>query len=146
MKDQNYTATLQVNATAQEVFRCINSVSEWWTEDLDSSAQKLHDEFTVRFGNIHVSTQKVVELIPDKIVGWLVTDSKLSFVEDKQEWKNSEIYFELSEHDNKTQVNFTHIGLDPDLECYHDCVKGWNYYLKESLFKLLTEGKGTPGL
>ncbi len=146
MKDQNYTATLQVNATAQEVFRCINSVSEWWTEDLDSSAQKLHDEFTVRFGNIHVSTQKVVELIPDKIVGWLVTDSKLSFVEDKQEWKNSEIYFELSEHDNKTQVNFIHIGLEPDLECYHDCVKGWNYYLKESLFKLLTEGKGTPAL
>lgn len=108
MKDQNYTATLQVNATAQEVFRCINSVSEWWTEDLDSSAQKLHDEFTVRFGNIHVSTQKVVELIPDKIVGWLVTDSKLNFVEDKQEWKNSEFISNyLSTTTKRKSISFT---------------------------------------
>ena len=146
MKVKDYTATILVNATAQEVFKGINSVSKWWTDDLDGSSQKLNDEFTVRFGDIHVSTQKVIELIPGKKVTWLVTDSNLNFVEDKQTWKNTEIRFELSEQNNKTQINLIHVGLVPELECYHDCEKGWDYYFKGSLFKLLTEGKGTPGL
>jgi hypothetical protein len=37
-----------------------------------------------------------------------------------------------------------HIGLVPEIECYTSCVKGWDQYVKGSLFKLLTEGKGLP--
>ncbi len=36
------------------------------------------------------------------------------------------------------------MGLVPEIECYNDCVKGWNFYVNESLFKLMTEGKGIP--
>jgi hypothetical protein len=137
---------MTVNAAAQEVFKSINSVSKWWTDDLEGSSQKLNDEFTVHFGEVHVSTQKVVELIPGKKVVWLVTDSKLNFIKNQQEWNNTTISFELSDHGNKTQINFTHLGLVPAIECYKDCTKGWDYYIKGSLLKLLTEGKGTPGL
>jgi hypothetical protein len=145
MKEQDYTASMEVNATAQAVFKSINSVSTWWTENLEGSSQKLNDVFTVRFGDVHVSTQKLVELIPDKKVVWLVTDSKLNFVEDQHEWTNTKISFELSEHNNKTHLQFTHFGLVPGVQCYDGCTKGWDYYVKGSLFKLLTEGKGTPG-
>jgi hypothetical protein len=145
MNKQNYNIGITVNATVQEVFNSINSVSTWWTEDLEGSSQKQNDEFTVRFGDVHVSTQKLVEVIPYKKVVWLVTDSKLNFLEDKHEWTNTKISFELSNYDNKTLIEFTHIGLIPEVECYNSCVKGWNYYIKGSLFKLLTEGKGTPG-
>ena len=84
MNKQDYTASITVNATPQEAFKNINSVTKWWTEDLKGSSQKLNDEFTVRFGDVHVSKQKLVEVIPDKKVVWLVTDSKLNFIEDKQ--------------------------------------------------------------
>jgi hypothetical protein len=145
VKEQNYHTTITVDVTVHEAFESINSVSQWWTADLEGSSQKFNDEFTVRFGDVHVSRQKLVEVIPDKKIVWLVTDSKLNFIKDKQEWNNTKISFELSAHDNKTQVLFTHTGLVPEIECYKSCTKGWDYYIKGSLFKLLTEGKGTPG-
>jgi len=146
MKQQDYNITLTVSATPQEVFKSINSVTKWWTENLEGRSQDLNDEFTVRFGDVHVSTQKLVEVIPNKKVVWLVTDSNLNFIEDRQEWTNTKVSFELFKHDNETQIHFTHIGLVPEVECYQLCVKGWDYFIKGSLLKLLTEGEGRPDL
>ena len=142
--EQHYYTSISVDATAHEAFENINGVTKWWTENLEGSSQKLNDEFTVRFGDVLYSKQIVVEVIPDKKVVWLVTDSKLNFIKDKQEWKGTKISFEISKQDNKTQINFIHIGLVPAIECYNSFAKVWDYYIG-SLFKLLTEGKGTPG-
>jgi hypothetical protein len=144
MKEQDYHVSITVDVTAQEAFKSINSVSKWWTENLEGSSQKLNDEFTVRFDDVHVSTQKLVEIIPNKKVVWLVTDSKLNFVKDKEEWTHTKISFEIAEKDGKTQISFTHIGLVPGVECYSGCTNAWGQYIKGSLFKLLTEGKGRP--
>jgi hypothetical protein len=38
----------------------------------------------------------------------------------------------------------THIGLNAGVECFEDCTKGWNHYVKVSLLKLIEEGKGEP--
>jgi hypothetical protein len=146
MANKDYTINLTVDAPAKEVFKNINSVKKWWTEVLDGKSEKLNDEFTVRFGDVHVSTQKLVEFIPDQKVVWLVTKSRLNFIKDKQEWTNTKIGFEISEEGKQTNVKFTHYGLVPEVECYKDCTKGWDYYIKGSLFKLLTKGKGTPEL
>jgi len=54
--------------------------------------------------------------------------------------------FELSTEKNSTTIHFTHIGLVPEFECFDSCVKGWDQYVKGSLLKLLTEGKGQPQL
>ena len=146
MEKQNYTATIKVNATSREVFDCINSVTDWWTENLEGRSQKLNDEFSVRFGDIHYSKQKLVEVMPNKKVVWLVTDSHLSWLTKKDEWTGTKISFEIISKGSYTQLIFTHIGLDPGLECFNDCSSGWNQYIKDSLFKLLTEGKGQPEL
>jgi hypothetical protein len=145
MKEEDYHTSIAVDATAHEAFKSINSVSKWWTENLEGSSQKLGDEFTVRFGDVHFSKQKLVEVIPDKKAVWLVTDSKLNFLKNKHEWTNTKIIFEIAENNGKTQINFTHVGLVPEVECYNSCTNAWGQYIKGSLFKLLTEGKGTPG-
>src|SRR5258705_14004748 len=125
MKGQDYTESITVNASAQDVFKSINSVTKWWTENVEGSSQKLNDEFTVRFDDVHVSTQKLVEVVPDKKVVWLVTDSKLNFVKDKKEWTGTRINFEISEKDDKTRVLFTHVGLVPEYECFNACSNAW---------------------
>jgi hypothetical protein len=144
MKKEDYHEIITVNATAEEAFKCINNVSKWWTENIEGRSEKLNDEFTVTFGDVHVSKQKLVEFIPDKKVVWLVTDSKLNFVKDKQEWTNTKISFEISSHNNKTQINFTHFGLVPDYECFQDCSNAWRQYLQQSLLSLINTGKGHP--
>src|SRR4026208_2357835 len=121
MKEQDYHTSVMVDATAHEAFESINSVTKWWTENLEGSSQKPGDEFTVRFGDVHYSRQKLVEVIPDKKVVWLVIDSKLNFIEDKQEWTNTKISFEISTQNNKTEILFTHIGLVPEIECFGAC-------------------------
>jgi len=144
MKEPDYHTGIIVNASPHEAFNSINNVTKWWTENLEGSSQKLHDEFTVRFEDIHYSKQKIVELIPDRKIVWLVTDSNLSWLKDKQEWTNTKISFEITNQDNKTQISFTHIGLVPEIECYNDCSSAWGQYIHQSLFSLISTGKGQP--
>lgn len=146
MKKQDYTIQLVVDIPADAVFKSINNVAAWWTDDLKGSSKKLNDVFAVQFADMHVSTQKIVEFIPDKRIVWLVTESSLSFIKDKSEWTNTKIVFDLTQKNDQTYIQFEHIGLTAEIECYKDCTKGWDYYIKGSLFKLLTTGKGTPGL
>jgi len=144
MKKQDYHASITVNATAHEAFESINSVTKWWTENLEGSSQKLNDEFIVRFGDVHYSKQKLVEVVHDKKVVWLVTDSKLNFLKDKHEWTNTKISFEISTQNDKTKIHFTHIGLVPKIECFDACSNAWSQYIQQSLWRLVNTGKGQP--
>ena len=142
MKD--YHTSILVHATAQETFNAINNVRGWWTENLEGNSEKLNDEFTVYFGDVHVSTQKLVEVIPGKKLVWLVTYSRLNFIQKKDEWTNTRIVFELSEKEGQTQVDFTHAGLVPSIECFDACSNAWTQYIHGSLLNLINTGKGQP--
>ena len=144
MKKEDYNATLVVSQSANEVFKSINSVSKWWTENLEGDSENLNGVFTADFGGGNFVTHKLIEVIPNKKVVWLVTDCYLSWLKDKTEWTNTKMSFEISTKDNSTQMSFTHVGLVPEVECYDMCVKGWDQYVKGSLLKLITEGNGQP--
>lgn len=146
MTTKDFTATLTVGQRPEEVFRAINNIPAWWSEDFKGHSEKQDDEFEVRFADMHYSKQKLTAVVPNKKVTWLVADSYLSFLEDKTEWTGTQICFEITEKDGKTQLHFSHIGLVPESECYNDCFKGWNYFLQHSLLNLITTGKGNPHL
>jgi len=144
MKNQSYNCSIAATISAEEAFQRINRVSEWWSENIQGSSKNLNDVFTIRFNFGDSFVIKIIEFVQDKKVVWLVTDCNLTWIKDKKEWKGTKISFHISTEINSTQINFTHIGLVPGIECYDGCVKGWNQYIKESLFKLFTEGKGLP--
>lgn len=138
----NFTTTFFVNQTPQEVFDAINNVRGWWQGEIDGNTDKLDEEFSYRMKEHHYSKQKIVVLIPNEKIVWLVTDSKLNSLKDKSEWTNTRIIFEINEINNKTQVRFTHIGLVPAIECYGGCSSAWEQLIQKSLFSLITKGKG----
>jgi Activator of Hsp90 ATPase homolog 1-like protein len=139
----SFTTTFFVNQTPKEVFDAINNVRGWWQGEIEGNTDKLNEEFTYRMKDVHFSKQKIVELTPDKKIVWLITDSNLSFTKDKSEWTGTKIVFEIGEINNKTQVRFTHVGLVPAFECYGGCSGAWGQLMQESLYSLITTGKGT---
>jgi len=144
MSSSDYSIIISVNKTPMEAFNAINNVRGWWTENLEGGTEKLGDEFTVTFGKVHASTQKLVEVVPNKKVVWLVTASNLNFIQDKQEWNNTKISFEITQKNDKTQVRFTHHGLIPEIECFDACSNAWSDYIQGSLRSLINTGKGAP--
>ena len=144
MEKQDYQVSISVEASADKVFKCINNVKGWWSENLKGDSENQDGVFTIDFGGDIFVTHKLVEVVPNKKVVWLVTDCYLSWLKDKSEWTNTKVVFNISTEGNLTTIHFTHIGLVPQVECYNDCVKGWEQYIKGSLQKLITEGEGQP--
>jgi hypothetical protein len=144
MKHQNFTTTISVDQTPQEAFAAINNVRGWWSGQIEGDTDKPGAEFSYRYQDMHRSTQKITEFIPGKRVAWQVVDSHLSFLKDKSEWNGSDIIFEISENEGKTEVRFTHMGLVPEYECYGSCSNAWDMLINGNLRKLITTGKSQP--
>jgi Activator of Hsp90 ATPase homolog 1-like protein len=146
MNGKNFTTTYTVDQTPKEVFDAVNNVRGWWSEEIDGSTDKLGSEFKFHYKDLHRSTQKITEFVSGKKVVWQVSDSRINFVKDKNEWDGTEVVFEIAKKGDKTELRFTHLGLVPAIECYGDCSGAWGFYVNDSLRGLITTGKGQPNL
>jgi hypothetical protein len=146
MKPQDLTIRMHVDQTPEEVFNAVRNVRSWWSgyysEEIKGDTEKLNDEFSFRAGGgAHYSRQKLIEVVPDKKIVWLITDSKLDFLENKDEWTGTKVSFDISTKGNRTELVFTHEGLIPEIECYNSCAPAWSQYLQHKLLPLISKGK-----
>lgn len=144
MSIPDFTTTILVDQSPAAAFDAINNVRGWWSEEIEGSTNQLNDEFNYHYEDVHHCKMKLIEVIPNEKVVWLVLDNFFKFTKDKSEWTGTKIIFEITELDNKTQIRFTHQGLVPEYECYEICRDACTNYIQNSLRNLITTGKGQP--
>ena len=143
MAYHNFTTTFTVDQTPEETFTAINNVRGWWAGEIEGMTDKLGEEFTYHYEDVHYSKQQITEFVPGKKVAWLVVDGYLNFVEDESEWIGTEITFDISKKGDQTEVCFNHVGL-AEHECFNVCSNAWGFYINGSLRSLIATGEGRP--
>jgi len=133
----NYSVAIEVANSPQDVFNhLIHDVSKFWPEEFEGECFNLNDEFVFRTGDSHYSKNKVVELVPNKKVVWLVTDSIRKT--DNYNWTGTKMIFELNPEGDNTQLKFTYDGVA--IECDR-LVQICDMVIKENLYNFLINGK-----
>ncbi len=144
MNNRSFTSVIQVPQSPMVAFDAINQPNLWWGREIDGTTNMLHEEWTYRYGDVHFSRQRIVELVPAKRIVWHVVDSDLDYVSDPAEWTGTDLVFEISRTGDLTEVSFTHAGLVPDIECFDFCSNSWTRLIQGSLRRLIMTGQGTP--
>jgi len=139
----DYSTTITTTLTASAAFDGINNVAAWWAKELKGATKQLNDVFTVRFGETW-ATIRITEMLPGQKITWLVQDCYLDLLKDTSEWKGTKIIFDIVPKNGCSVISMTHIGLAPGKECYDDCVKGWDFFIRESLLNYLQGSGGAP--
>jgi hypothetical protein len=135
MKEQNFQFSFTSSKSSSEVFAHLINPKTWWVglfgETLEGKSEDINDEFSFKAGEgMHYSNQKLVEVISNKKIVWLVTESNLTFLNNVNEWAGSRICFEIEEVGKHTQITFAHEGLLPQMECYGSCSSAWTQYMQ----------------
>jgi hypothetical protein len=144
MKTSDYTTTFLVDQTATEVFNAINNVPGWWSGQVEGDTDRLGAEFIYEVPGAHRSKQKITAFSPGEKIVWRVVDSHLDFADNKSEWNDTEIVFDIAAKGGKTEVRFTHKGLVPAFECYNGCSNAWNLLVNGNLRTLIATGEKQP--
>lgn len=144
MTTSDFSTTILVDQTPEKAFDAIKNVRGWWSEEVTGGKSKQDDIFNYHYKDVHKCEMKLIEIIPDKKVVWIVLNNYFNFTKDNSEWNGTKIIFEITEEDSKTRIRFTHQGLVPAYECFDICSVAWTRYIQESLYSLITTGKGQP--
>ena len=143
MKKDDFNTTISVKSNTSDAFEKIASVGDWWAKSFTGKALNVGDTFRIEFGSTWVNF-KITESLPDEKIVWYVTDSYLPWLNNKSEWNNTSISWEIAKQDASSTIKMTHLGLVPGIECYENCEKGWTRFVTVSLLKFIDEGKGLP--
>lgn len=144
MATTDFTTTIVVDQTPEQVFNAVNNVRGWWSEEIEGSTDKLNAVFDYHYEDVHRCKMQIIEFVPNKKVVWLVQENYFKFTKDKTEWTGTKVIFDINEKEGKTELRFTHLGLVPEYECFEICRDAWSTYVKKSLQSLITTGKGHP--
>jgi hypothetical protein len=144
MTAEHFTATILVNKSPGDAFNAITNPARLVGNGDRGRTDRLNEEWTYRYKDIHRSTQRTSELVPEKKVVWQVVDSSLNFLQDKSEWNGTSIVFDIAKKGDRTEIRFAHVGLSPDVECFAACSSAWGGLISRSLRNLIETAQGFP--
>lgn len=151
------TATMSVDRTPEAVFAAITNVRGWWSENIIGDTAALHDEFvftddssypgeTARENRgIRFCRFQITEVVPGERMVWHVVDADITFIDDRDEWTDTTVIFDITATSEGAILRFVHEGLTAaESECFEACSAGWTFYVTQSLPRLITSGTGQP--
>lgn len=95
MENQNFSTSILVNQTPEEVFNAINNVRGWWSENIEGDTDKAGAVFYYHYQDIHRCTFKITELVPGKKIVWHVLQNYFNFVEEKTDGRTQTLFLKL---------------------------------------------------
>lgn len=138
----DYQLRISSSLAQEESYRVIaEQMSDWWTP-MSAKFMAVGDRAKTNFGGQSYWIFEAVTLLPPNLIeldcceSLMVADS----LKDPEEWKGTRLRFEISQEG----VLFTHIGLNPEKECFDMCKQGWDFYLLQSLKQVLNGQPGAP--
>jgi uncharacterized protein YndB with AHSA1/START domain len=139
----NFEQQVSIAAHPSTVFAAlttIEGVRGWWTEDSDMEGEMVR----VRFGATHKAFSVHVPAAGNE-VRWHCLAAHIAHGEmsKRDEWIGTTLVFRLVPEGEGTRLEFEHVGLLPELQCFEMCNKGWRHFL-ESLRQYAQDGGGTP--
>jgi uncharacterized protein YndB with AHSA1/START domain len=146
----DYTNQLLLPVSAEKVYHAVateEGVRHWWTQFADIGNEVgSNAEFRFPKAGFFVKAE-IQSLEPNRLVEWKVIDSlhpESSGFSNLRDWEGTMIRFEIEKiSEAEAVLNFTHMGLNQELECYQVCERGWTSYLT-SLQEYLVNGRGKP--
>jgi len=144
MPSHDFSLSFSVDQTPQEVFAAINDVRSWWSGEVEGDTAAPGGEFTYRVPGVHYARQRIIESRPGRKVVWQVTEARLEFAADPQEWKGTQIVFEIAAQGGKTELRFTHKGLSARFECFENCSTAWGMLVNGNLRQRSATGQPQP--
>jgi hypothetical protein len=143
-ESKSFQATITVNKSALEAYHSIQNFRGWWSEEIDGRTDNINETFFYHYKDIHLCKIKPIEAVPGKKLVYQVVENEFNFIQDKSEWVNTRLIFDIKTNETATEVTFTHDGLVPEYECYQVCNDAWSGYIHNSLKNFIEKGKGNP--
>ena len=149
MTSKDYARSITVRCSPETAYNAATSeFDKWWT-DPGTNLSEIGNVATFRFPpNVSTWTFKATRLEPHALVEHECVGANHIMPEkpeaSRTEWLGTIMRFEIHEVEDGTQITLTHIGLQPNLECYEICEAGWDHFFMKSLKAYLDSGTGIP--
>lgn len=144
---KHYQQRLNLKADPARVYAALTTpegLRAWWTQDCDVATEP-GDTISFRFGP-NYKDMRIERLEPGREVRWHCTRAHIAAEQltRRDEWVGTQVVFRLQRDDKGgTRLDFEHIGLVPEMQCYELCSGGWQYFM-HSLQQYADTGNGTP--
>jgi uncharacterized protein YndB with AHSA1/START domain len=132
-----------IHSSAEQVYKALSTIkglAHWWTEETSGEERiggKIEFTFRAETGDIKGKmVMEVLELNPGKAVKWRCIDGP-------DEWIDTQISFDLSQHDDQVIIIFGHRNWRESIEFMAHCSTKWAVFLL-SLREYVETGKGKP--